>query len=119
MLKCRLAVEHFSGELPESILQDFHAKVWLSNLVATFAYLARLSLPVSKRARFAPNLSYAITAVRAVLPRLFLCLSRPGTALRQLLRLIAHTLEWQRPHRSFPRNRQVVKPNRHRAYKPV
>lgn len=119
VLKCRLAVEHFSGELPESILQDFHAKVWLSNLVATLSYLARLSLPDSKRDRFIPNMSYAISAIRAVLPRLLLSLSKPGATLRALLKIIANTLEWQRPGRSFPRNRQVVKPTRHRAYKPI
>ena len=27
LLKCRLAVEHFSGELPDSVRQDFLAKV--------------------------------------------------------------------------------------------
>ena len=119
VLKCRLAVEHFSGELPDSIRQDFNAKVWLSNLVATFAYLARACLPEQTRERFTPNVSYAITAVRAALPRLLLCLSRPGATLRQLLKLISSTLEAQRPDRSFPRNRQLVKPTRYRAYKPV
>jgi hypothetical protein len=91
----------------------------LSNLVATFAYLARAGLPEPTRERFAPNLSYAITAVRAALPRLLLCLTRPGATLRQLLELISSTLEAQRPDRSFPRNRQLVKPTRYRAYKPA
>lgn len=119
VLKCRLAVEHFSGELPESIRQDFHAKVWLNNLVATFVYLARLALPEPKRNRFAPNLSYAISAVRAMLPCLLLGGIKLDATLRQLLKLIASTLEWVRPDRSFPRLRQAVKPTRYRAYKPV
>lgn len=119
LLKCRLAVEHFSGELPESIRQDFLAKVWLGNLVATFAYLAHASLPPEKQQRFTPNLTYAIAAVRAALPRLLMGIANPMACLRQLFALIARTLEWRRPDRSFPRNRQVVKPTRHRAYKPV
>ena len=119
LLKCRLAVEHFSGELPESIRQDFLAKVWLGNLVATFAYLAHASLPPGRQQRFMPNLTYAIAAVRAALPRLLLGVANPTTCLRQLFTLIARTLEWRRPDRSFPRNRQVVKPTRHRAYKPI
>lgn len=119
LLKCRLAVEHFSGELPESIRQDFLAKVWLGNLVATFAYLAHASLPPGRQQRFMPNLTYAIAAVRAVLPRLLLGVANPTTCLRQLFTLIARTLEWRRPDRSFPRNRQVIKPTRHRAYKPI
>lgn len=119
VLKCRLAVEHFSGELPLSIRQDFLAKVWLSNLVATFAYLAHEGLPPEKQGRFLPNLTYAITAVKAALPRLVLRLANPLRTLRELLTLIAKTLEWQRPERSFPRTRQLVRPARHRAYKPV
>ena len=119
VLKCRLAVEHFSGELPLSIRQDFLAKVWLGNLVATFAYQAQETLPSEIKRRFLPNLTYAISAVRAILPRLILRLSHPTKTLRDLLRLIARTLEWHRPNRSYPRNRQVVKPTRHRAYKPI
>jgi hypothetical protein len=119
VLKCRLAVEHFSGELPESIRQDFLAKVWLGNLVATFAYLAKASLPPEKQSRFAPNLSYAIAAVRAALPRLFLRMSSFAACIRDLLAIISKTLEWRRPDRRFPRTRQLVKPTRHRAYKPV
>ena len=119
VLKCRLAVEHFSGELPLSIRQDFLAKVWLGNLVATFAYLAHENLPPETRRQFMPTLTYAITAVQAILPRLVLGLSHPAKVLRELLTLTARTLEWRRPNRSFPRNRQVVKPTRHRAYKPI
>jgi hypothetical protein len=119
VLKCRLAVEHFSGELPESLRQDFLAKVWLGNLVATFAYLAHATLPEEKRRHYVPNLSYAIAAIRAALPRLLLRLRNPTACLRDLFDLIARTLEWRRPDRTFPRTRQAVKPTRHRAYKPV
>lgn len=120
VLKCRLAVEHFSGELPESVRQDFLAKVWLGNLVASFAYLATTTLQDGeKRSRFLPNMSYAISAVRAALPRLLYRARGSTSLLRELLHLIARTLEWVRPHRSFPRTRQVVKPIHHRAYKPV
>ncbi|WP_150123865.1 hypothetical protein [Methyloversatilis sp. RAC08] len=119
MLRFRLAVEHFSGELRDAIRQDFSAKVWLSNLVASFAYLARSCQPEPARERFTPNLSYAMTTVGAALPRLLRCLARPGATLRQLLKLISSALEAPRPDRSFPRNRQPVKPARLRAYKPV
>lgn len=119
VLKCRLAVEHFSGELPLSIRQDFLAKVWLSNLVATFAYLAHASMPPEKQGHYLPNLTYAITALKAILPRLILCTTNPARKIRELLTLIANTVEKRRPKRSFERTRQLVKPARHRAYKPV
>jgi hypothetical protein len=119
LLKCRLAVEHFSGELPESVRQDFLAKVWLGNLTATFAYLARTSLDATKQVHFTPNLTYTVAALRAVLPRLMLNLAKGRNVLRHLLDLIARTLEWVRPNRYFPRTRQAVKPTRHRAYKSI
>lgn len=119
VLKCRLAVEHFSGELPVAIEQDFLAKVWLGNLVASFAYQAHAQLPPDKQKRFLPNLTYAISTIRAALPRLVLLLTNPNKLLRHLLTLISKTLEWQRTDRSYVRTRQAVKPTRHRAYKPA
>lgn len=117
LLKCRLAIEHFSGELPEAIRQDFHAKVWLGNLTASFAYVARKRLPADKRAAFTPNLTYALSAIRASLPRLMLSARGRVRGVGTLLTLIASTVEWVRPDRHFPRPRQAVKPTRHRAYK--
>jgi len=119
LLKCRLAVEHFSGELPDSVRQDFLAKVWLGNLTATFAYLARASLPTEKQEHFLPNLTYAVAALRASLPRLMANLRNRVRMIKDLIKLVADTLEWLRPDRSFPRDRQTVKPIRHRAYKAV
>lgn len=119
LLKCRLAVEHFSGELPESVRQDFLAKVWLGNLTATFAYLARATLDTDKQRHFTPNLTYTVAALRAVLPRLMLNSAKVRTVLRQLIDLVARTLEWVRPNRHFTRTRQAVKPTRHRAYKAI
>jgi hypothetical protein len=119
LLKCRLAVEHFSGELPDSVRQDFLAKVWLANLTATFAYLARASLPTGKQVHFLPNLTYAVAALRASLPRLMLKVRDRIRVVKDILRLVANTLEWVRPDRHFPRERQAVKPIRYRAYKAI
>lgn len=119
LLKCRLAIEHFSGESPEAVRQDFLAKVWLGNLTTSFAYFARAALPASMNAHFKPNLTYAASALKANLPRWMLTLAFDVKGFQDLFQLIARTLEWIRPDRSAPRSRQVVKPIRHRAYKPV
>jgi len=119
LLKCRLAIEHFSGELPDSVRQDFLAKVWLANLTATFSYLARASLPDGKQVHFLPNLTYAVAALRASLPRLMLKVRDRIRVVKDILKLVANTLEWVRPDRHFPRERQAVKPIRYRAYKAI
>lgn len=117
-LKCRLAVEHFSGESVEAVRQDFLAKIWLENVTASLAYLARDTLPVSKRDDFKPNLVYAVSALSAKLP-LWLLRGVTTRGIGTLVRLIAATLEWIRTDRTYPRSRQVVNPIRFRAYKPV
>lgn len=118
-MKCRLAVEFFSGELPESVRQDFLAKVWLGNLTATFVYFASATLDADKQRHFTPNLTYTVSALRAVLPRLMLTTAKARTVLHQLIDMVARTLEWVRPNRHFTRTRQAVTPNRHRAYKAI
>jgi hypothetical protein len=119
LLKCRLAIEHFSGESPEAVRQDFLAKVWLGNLTTSFAYFARAALPAPLNVRFKPNLTYAASALKAKLPSWMLKLAFDIKGFQDLIQLIARTLEWIRPGRSAPRPRQVVKLVRHRAYKPV
>jgi hypothetical protein len=58
LLKQRLLVEQFTGELPESIRQDFHAKVFTANLAAALAAAAHESLPEAKAQRYQPNFAY-------------------------------------------------------------
>jgi len=110
VLNCRLAVAHFSGGLPLSIRPNFLARVWLRNLLATFAYLARERVSSETRRLFLPNPTCAMIAVKVILPRLVPGLSHPANALGELHTLIARTLEWRRPGRGFPRNRQAVTP---------
>ena len=45
LLKHRLNAEPFSGELPESIRQDFHAKILTANLAWALAHSARHCKP--------------------------------------------------------------------------
>ena len=115
LLKCRLAVEHFSGELPDSIEQDFLAKVWLGNLATSMAALADTARNTVHAC--IPNLTYALSALRSVLPQLLLKPRKRKSLIHRTLGLIHQTLEIQRPERSFPRTRQKVKPVKFRAYK--
>lgn len=116
LLKHRLMLEQFSGELPESIRQDFHAKVFTANLAESFARSAYGSLPEAKAARYYPNVTYILNSLK---PRLFCWLIQrvpPGTVL-ELLVLYANTLELRRPGRTAPRPSAHVKPKPRRQYK--
>ena len=116
VLKHCLYVEQFSGERPESIRQDFHAKVFTANLAEALSRTAYESLPEAKAAHYRPNLSYILQTLRT---RLFGWLIQRVSAEQILafIELYAKTLERQRPDRSCPRPPHRINPKPRRQYK--
>jgi len=102
VLKHRLYLEQFTGELPESIRQDIHAKIFTANLAEALAREAYGSLPEDKAARYFPNLSYILNSLKT---RLFAWLIQrvPHQQVLELIALFANTLELKRPGRKAPR----------------
>jgi hypothetical protein len=116
LLKQRLLVEQFTGELPESIRQDFHAKVFTANLAAALARSAHESLPETKAQRYQPNFAYLLEHLRNRLFRWLLGHCNAQDIL-DLLALFADTLELKRPGRKAPRPSHHITPKPRRAYK--
>ena len=115
-LKHRLFVEQFTGELPEAIRQDFHAKVFTANLAAALALSAQEHLPEAKAQHYQPNFAYILEQLRT---RLFTWLLNLCSAehLLDLLTLFAKTLELKRPGRKAERPKSRINPKPRRAYK--
>jgi len=109
VLKHRLCVEQFSGELPESIRQDFHAKVFTANLAEALARSAYDSLPDDKAARYYPNVTYILNSLKT---RLFSWLIQRVSPEQVLtfIELYARTLELKRPDRKAPRPKARLNP---------
>jgi hypothetical protein len=116
VLKHRLCIEQFSGELPESIRQDFHAKVFTANLAEALSRTAYESLPEAKAAHYRPNLSYILQTLRT---RIFCWIIQRVSAeqILVLIELYAKTLERKRPERSSPRQPNRANPKPRRQYK--
>ena len=116
LLKHRLMLEQFSGELPEAIRQDFHAKVFTANLAEALATSAHEQLPEEQAARYFPNVTYILDSLKN---RLFCWLIQrvPPEDVLTLLDLYARTLERKRPGRSAPRPKSRVNPKPRRQYK--
>jgi Transposase DDE domain len=116
VLKHRLLLEQFSGELPESIRQDFYAKVFTANLAEALSRTAYDSLPEAKAAHYRPNLTYILQTLRT---RLFCWLIQRCSAdeILTLIELYANTLERKRPDRSCPRPQHRLNPKPRRQYK--
>jgi hypothetical protein len=116
LLKQKLLMEQFTGELPESIRQDFHAKVFTANLAAALAAAAQESLPEAKAQRYQPNFAYILENLRNRLFRWVLG-GLDAEEVLDLLTLFATTLELKRPSRKAPRPPNHASPKPRRAYK--
>jgi hypothetical protein len=116
VLKHRLYLEHFTGELPESIRQDIHAKIFTANLAEALAREAYDSLPAEKAARYFPNVSYILQSLKT---RLFAWLIQrvPHDQVLELIALYARTLERKRPDRKAPRPKNRITPKPRRQYR--
>jgi hypothetical protein len=116
VVKHRLCVEQFSGELPEAIRQDFFAKVFTANLAEALARTAYENLPEDKAAHYRPNLTYILQSLRT---RIFSWMIQTVTAddILKLIELYANTLERKRPGRSCPRPQHRINPKPRRQYK--
>ena len=113
VIKHRLYLEQFTGDLPESIRQDVHAKIFTANLAEALAREAYDTLPDDKAARYYPNVTYILNSLKT---RLFSWLIQrvPHEQVLELIALYAKTLERKRPDRkaSRPKNRISPKPRR-------
>jgi hypothetical protein len=116
VLKHRLLVEQFTGELPEAIRQDFHAKIFTANLAETLAYSVHDTWPQEKAARYRPNLTYVLARLRLRRFGWLLQRASPDQVLA-LLTLIGQTLELKRPGRSTKRPKSPPNPKPRRQYK--
>lgn len=113
VLKHRLMIEQFSGESPEAIRQDLHAKVFTANLAKAMTYSSESepATPSGTDQVYLPNLTYAVARLRYRLFGWLLQKIDPVQVL-SLLNLIAKTQEIKRPNRTSPRHKTQPKPRR-------
>jgi hypothetical protein len=107
-LKHRLDLEGFSGELPQSVEQEIHAKALMYNITQALCTQASERLQGQKQATYQVNHAYALTHATRVIA----CWLRgvPGelaALAEQVIAAITKTLEQRRPGRSFPRNHKI------------
>lgn len=121
-LKARLTAENLSGKSELAVRQDFHARVFLANLVNLFALESDRRIRKDDKARqrqhpHQTNRHYALAQLRHFLPRFLMNPTR--RIVHEILQRFASEAEAIRPGRSFPR----TPPRLHRefsiAYKPV
>jgi IS4 transposase len=121
-LKCRLDIQNFTGKTPHAILQDFHVKIFLSNLVTLVTLEQELKLEDEdkkrgKKLRYRLNRTFAISNFKD-LP-IFIFLKRKiKQALDAYHRIVQIALSPIRDNRKFPRRTSIRKLNP-MNYKPI
>jgi hypothetical protein len=105
VIKLRAEVENWSGKIPLTIFQDFHAKVFTTNLTAILAHPAQAEVTrqsQTKRYRYQVNFAHTLSWMKDTV---VLLLRQPGHTelLAALWDTMIHTIEPIRPGRKFPR----------------
>jgi len=122
-IKCRLDLENFSGKSPLSVYQDFHAKVFIKNLVWIMAFPIQEHLHsdgVIRKYQYQINFTQALSKSKGVIALLFNDTSRQIRSLiSDLQNIFQRTVEPIRPGRKYPRNHKAKNRKFFLQYKPI
>lgn len=120
-IKCRIEVENFTGKLPHTVYQDFHATVLMGNLVAMLSQPAREEFAQDQGERKWPRRLNWTQVIGRLKDTMVLLFTRPAIQglLDQLMESFRLCWDSFRPDRHFPRNHRMNKRVYHTAYKPA
>ena len=122
-IKCRMDLENFSGKSPLSVYQDFHAKIFVKNLVSVLSFPIKGTLENSnmpKKYQYQINFTQALSKSKGVIALLF---HETGNKIRRLIadlqNIFQRTIEPIRPGRTYPRNHKIRSRKFFLQYKPI
>jgi hypothetical protein len=122
-IKCRMDLENFTGKSALSVYQDFHAKVFVKNLVSIMAFPVKGALEHDNRTRryeYQINFTQALSKSKGVIALLF---HESGKKIRRLIAdlqyIFQRTVEPIRPGRKYPINHKAMPRKFFLQYKPI
>jgi hypothetical protein len=121
MLKLRVEVENWSGKSALSCYQDFHAKVFTTNLTVILAHPAQTEVAHQSQAKqytYQVNFAHLLSKMKDTVVRL-LRNSHNQDILTSLWLSMLHTIEPIRPGRQAPRRKAAKFKRFAMAYKPL
>ncbi len=121
VLKCRIEIENFSGKSVESVLQDFHANIFMHTITAILAFPVHSCIELDaqkKELDYKINWTQAFAKMRNCGIVLFFreCIS---SLIEKLHKLFLENNSSVRKGRKFPRNTQPHKKIFAFPYKPI
>ncbi|MCP3876664.1 MAG: IS4 family transposase [Desulfobacteraceae bacterium] len=122
-IKCRMDMENFSGKSVLSVYQDFHAKIFVKNLVSIMTFPLKDALEKNGNHRayeYQINFTQALSKSKGAIALLF---HETGKKIRCLIsdlqNIFQRTIEPIRPGRKYPRNHKVNSRKFFLQYKPI
>jgi Transposase DDE domain len=115
LFKCRIELENFSGKTALAIKQDFHAKIFLMTLCATYAHpieekvIQEYKDDESRKFSQKINRTNAIGMTQSILIAVFIK-KQFRKAIKAFDDIVSKTREIIRPNRSLPRKHKPKKP---------
>jgi hypothetical protein len=113
VLKLRVEVENWSGKSTLAVYQDFHAKVFTSNLAAILAQQSQ-----SKQYTYQVNFAHLLSKMKDAVVFLLRC-TMIEDILDSLWQTMLHVVEPIRPGRSYPRKKTGRSKRFSMNYKPL
>jgi len=121
VLKLRVEVENWSGKSPLSIYQDFHAKVFTTNLTAILALPAQAVVAQQSQAKqytYQVNFAHLLSKMKNTVV-LLLCRTHIADILTSLWQIMIRVVEPIRPGRKYPRDKTTKRRRFAMTYKPL
>jgi len=121
IMKSRIQIENFSGKSVLAVYQDFHAKVFTTNLTAILVHPAQEMLnqtSAEKKYSYQVNMTNALSKMKDTVILLFHRINILPL-LHSLWQLMIKTIEPIRPDRSYPRIFRVKPKKFPMCYKPI
>ena len=121
VIKLRAEVENWSGKSALSIYQDFHAKVFTSNLAAIFALPAQEQVAQQsqfKKYDYQVNFAHLLSKMKDTVIALLRGLD-VADILTNLWQIMLQTVEPVRPGRKYPRSKTGRRKRFSMVYKPL
>jgi hypothetical protein len=122
-IKCRMELENFTGKSALSVYQDFHAKVFLKNLIHILALPVQEAIDTDGNDR---KYSYQINFTQALSKSkgtVVLLLQKSGRHVKRLIddlqTIFQRTVEPIRPGRKYPRKHKINRRKFFLQYKPI
>lgn len=121
VLKLRVEVENWSGKSPLSIYQDFHAKVFTTNLTAILAVPAQAVVAQQSQVKqytYQVNFAHLLSKMKNTVV-LLLRRTHIADILTSLWQIMTRVVEPIRPDRKYPRDKTTKRRRFAMTYKPL